>query len=316
MGVLTVVIVLIHKITYIMDFFFKIHSSFRGCLFLLLVFMGISLTAQIPEDEKAYLVKLYKATSGENWQNKWDLNTNVSSWYGLEITKGHITGINLFRNNLEGRIPKGISVLKRLKRLNLGFNALEGKLPAELFELTELQSLRLEMNKLSGSLPKAYLKLDKLEELSLYNNLLEGAIPEGIGTMTRLKSLNLSSNYLEGNLPTSIESLSNLERLELFGNKLSGHIEVEFGRLKKLKELILSYNLFTGDLPSSTASLTNLEFVQLQGNRFTSLNSLLYLKSPRLSVFDSDDAFLNMKFGQGKMHKLHLADSKFVDGND
>lgn len=311
-----VILVLIYKSTYIMNFIFKIHSSFQGCLFFLLVFIGINATAQIPEEEKAYLVKFYTATSGENWENKWDLNTNVRSWYGLEIEEGHVTGLNLFRNNLEGRIPKGISALKSLNRLNLGFNALEGKLPAELFELTELQSLRLEMNKLSGSLPKAYSKLDKLEELSIYNNLLEGAIPKGIGAMPLLKTLNLSSNYLEGNLPTSIEKLSNLERLELFGNKLSGQIDVEFGQLKKLKELILSYNFFTGDLPSSTANLTNLEFVQLQGNDFTSLNSLLYLKSPRLSVFDSDDAFLNMKFGQGKMHKLHLADSKFVDGND
>ena len=118
---------------------------------------------------------------------------------------------------------------------------------------------------------------------------------------------------MEGSLPKSLEKLEKLERLELFGNKLAGAIEVDLGRLVNLREIILSYNKFEGDLPSGMATLSNLEFVQLQGNDFRSLNSLLRMQSTKLAVFDSDDEFLNLKFGTGEVNRTRIVDTKYED---
>ena len=274
---------------------------------------GFIVNAQIPKSEKQYLIDFYKSTVGEQWQNTWNLKADPSSWYGVEISDGHVVSLKLYRNNLNGKIPHGISVLTNLKILNLSFNSLVGNLPKDLIELEKLQSLRLEMNKLGGTLPQDYSIMKNLEELSMFNNLFQGTIPSGIGQLKNLKTLNLSSNYLEGSLPKSIENLVSLERLELFGNKLAGAIDIDLGRLINLKELILSYNQFEGDLPSSMASLSNLEFIQLQGNNFRSLNCLLRMKSKNLTVFDSDDEFLNMKFGNNEASRTHLVETKYED---
>lgn len=293
--------------------FFKMKKILKCSGIILLMVCSYAANAQIQENEKQYLIKLNKSTQGFKWKNEWNLNANPATWHGVEVKDGHVVSLKLYRNNLEGKIPEGISVLKKLETLNLSFNLLEGELPQGLFELQELKSIKLEMNKLSGEMPQDYSKMKKLEELTMFNNLLQGSIPSGIGSLENLKTLNLSSNYFDGRLPKSLENLKKLERLELFGNKLAGSIDVELGKLVHLKELILSYNQFEGDLPSSIASLSNLEFVQLQGNGFRSLNSLLRLESTKLAVFDSDDEFLNMKFSTNELSKSRLADTKYED---
>ncbi|TVZ15522.1 hypothetical protein [Maribacter sp. MAR_2009_72] len=288
-------------------------NTFRSLTVLFVLACNFTAIAQIPKSEKQYLIKFHKSTLGENWQNPWNLNEDPTTWYGVQIENNHVVGLKLYRNNLKGKIPAGITALTNLETLNLAFNALEGNLPQEIFKVGTLKAIRLEMNKFSGSLPVDYTKMHNLEELSMFNNLLEGEIPDGIGSLQNLKILNLSSNYLEGHLPKSIEKLSKLEQLELFGNKLAGTIDVELGKLMNLKELILSYNKFEGDLPSSVASLNNLEFIQLQGNDFRSLNSLMQLQSQKLAVFDSDDEFLNMKFSKVGVSETRLVDTKFED---
>lgn len=122
----------------------------------LLLFMAPScaVNSQIPIREKQYLIKIYNSTSGEYWTNKWDLSAQPSSWYGVEIENGHVVALNLYRNNLEGKLPLGISHLKNLKIVNLSFNKIKGTVPNDLFELEELVSARLEMNKFSGLCPK------------------------------------------------------------------------------------------------------------------------------------------------------------------
>ena len=53
--------------------------------------------------------------------------------------------------------------------------------------------------------------------------------------------------------------------------------------------------------------------MQLQGNDFRSLNSLLRMQSQNLVVFDSDDEFLNMKFGKHESSKTRLVETKYED---
>jgi len=53
---------------------------------LLLIFMvSLIMKAEVSISEKNALVNFYNATNGQNWTSKWDLNTPVSSWYGVDV---------------------------------------------------------------------------------------------------------------------------------------------------------------------------------------------------------------------------------------
>lgn len=273
--------------------------------------------AQIPHKERKALEELYHTTSGYSWSHTWNLNENVSSWYGVELRNGHVVAINLHNNGLQGKLPDNFRDLPYLEIVNLAFNKLSGELPNSLFSLSSLQVLRLEMNSLTGALPKKYPINGQLRELSLFNNQLSGEIPHEIGDLKSLRVLNLSSNFLTGSLPERLSQLKKLEQLELFGNELSGEISHELGNLESLKELILSYNHFEGDLPKSIADLENLNLVQLQGNSFNSVRSLKFTKSDGMVVFDSDDLIMNNYFkGHHGIDKTRMADTKFEDSRN
>lgn len=75
--------------------------------------------ANISSSDKEVLVKLYKATNGNEWINKWDLSSSVATWYGVKLQNGKVVSINLSNNNLTGEIPGEIVKLKSLQELNL-----------------------------------------------------------------------------------------------------------------------------------------------------------------------------------------------------
>ena len=108
-------------------------------LFCLMSSAGISLAnGQVSPKEKSALVDLYNSTNGKEWNSSWDLNAPVNTWKGVEINQGHVIGLTLFMNNLNGTLPESLGDLKHISTLNLAFNQITGVLPKDLVKLEKL----------------------------------------------------------------------------------------------------------------------------------------------------------------------------------
>jgi len=129
--------------------------------------------SEIPISEYNALIDLFQSTDGENWKHGWDLSAPVYSWHGVEVEDGHVTGLNLFDNDLRGEIPNTISSLSNLKSLNLSFNQLEGDLPSSITELSALEGLRLEMNNFKNEIPNLMDSFKNLKELPVLDVSIE-----------------------------------------------------------------------------------------------------------------------------------------------
>jgi len=71
------------------------------------------------------LVSLYNTTAGPAWANhtNW-LTGNVSTWYGIKVSNGRVSQINLPSNNLTGGMTDSLVNLDSLIRANLSGNTL------------------------------------------------------------------------------------------------------------------------------------------------------------------------------------------------
>ena len=101
--------------------------------------------------QREVLVALYNATDGPNWTNNtnWLTDNDISTWYGVGVSDGSVTALNLGENNLTGELPAELGNLTNLTGLHLTQNALTGSIPSELGNLTNLIALWLWGNQLS-----------------------------------------------------------------------------------------------------------------------------------------------------------------------
>lgn len=149
-------------------------------------------TTSIPDSERRALVALYQATTWANWKS----NANwlgaagtEASWYGIEISDGHVTSVELDRNNLAGSLPSELADLSELKKLRMRGNVLIGFIPSALGKLAKLEVLGLEVNQLTGSIPPELGRLGSLRSLYLYANRLSGGLPAELGDLVNLNVL-------------------------------------------------------------------------------------------------------------------------------
>jgi len=228
-------------------------------------------TTGVPQVECEALMALYVSTDGTNWtdNNNWDMASAVSTWFGVGVSGGQVSGVSLDNNQLIGTIPPELGNLSNLTSLQLSGNQLTGPLPPELGNLTNLTTLRLASNQLTGPLPPELGNLTNLTTLYGYSNQLTGAIPPELGNLASLNTLHLSNNQLTGTLPPELENLASLTALYLYGNQLTGTIPAWLGNLTNLTTLYLSANQFTGTIPSEIGNLTNLRTLYLYGNQLT-----------------------------------------------
>ena len=137
-----------------------------------------------------------------NWTNNtnWLTNNDISTWYGVSVSNGLVTGLVLAGNQLTGEIPKELGSLTNLEELNLSFNQLSGEIPTSLGNLANLKELWLvgdplnPVNQLSGALPEELGNLTNLEVLILNNNQLSGELPQSLTGLKKLMSFSFGDN--------------------------------------------------------------------------------------------------------------------------
>ena len=211
--------------------------------------------------DRAVLVALYEATTGENWQDNtnWLSDEPLDRWYGVTTdTDGRVAELVLKNNQLTGTIPSELGGLTNLQGLALDNNLLTGTIPAALDRLSKLQGLALNNNQLTGTIPPELGSLSNLNWLYVNDNQLTGTIPAELGSLNNLQGLALSYNRLTETIPPELGSLSNLKGLYLSNNQLTGTIPAELGSLRNLTYLILSDNQLTGAIPPELGNLSNL----------------------------------------------------------
>lgn len=245
---------------------------------------------------------LYQEMGGSKWLNKtnWLSTRPIEEWHGIQTNEdGFVCKINLFENNLSGKIPTAIAAfkyieelnlgswedskrnnltgaipmelwdLKTLKKLELGKNKLSGELPDKIENLVNLTNLNLEMNQFSGKIPDQIGKLILLTNLILRYNQFSGEIPESICNLSHLVWLYLDHNELTGKLSDNINNISQLDYLSISNNKLSGTIPSNLFNIEPLKSIYLENNTFSGEISSDIRKLKNLKYFMIQNNNFT-----------------------------------------------
>ncbi|XP_028773178.1 BRASSINOSTEROID INSENSITIVE 1-associated receptor kinase 1-like [Neltuma alba] len=110
----------------------------------------------------------------------WDSSiVNPCTWFGVKCNGESVTRMEIYGNNIRGKIPKELGNLTSLVTLDLYSNRLSGPIPDTLGKLKNLQFLRLNDNNLSGNIPVSLTGLKLLQVLDFSSNELSGEIPVG-----------------------------------------------------------------------------------------------------------------------------------------
>lgn len=215
------------------------------------------------------LVALYNATNGPIWTQRWNLNSPMGTWFGVQFNiQGCVRAIKLPNNQLQGNLPLELGNLTQLEELWLQLNFLVGPIPDTITSCRLLRDIRMFNNSLSGNLPDIGV-FDSLRFLNLARNVIRGPIPESIGNLDSLNYLSLGDNRLDDTIPVGIGNLRKLTLLDLSENRFEGPIPPGIGNLTELEELYLFRNQLTGEIPAGMANLTKLTMLWLYANQIT-----------------------------------------------
>ncbi len=126
-------------------------------------------TTGVPQIECEALMALYASADGASWtdNSNWDTGSAVSTWFGVTVSGGRVTGLSLSTNQLTGAIPPELGNLATVATLHLGNNQLAGTIPSELGSLANLIGLYLSGNQLTGTIPPELGNLSNLTSLHL-----------------------------------------------------------------------------------------------------------------------------------------------------
>merc|ERR1711865_526850 len=170
-----------------------------------------------------------------NFQHGWDGVTKRGNdpvcWYGVTVTDGSVTGLELPSNNLKGRLPPSIGNLRNLTSLWLQHNELGGDIPDGIAGMKNLRSLYLHFNHFKR-MPEEIAQLQHLRLFGFQHNhfhLSEGVPPAIFNMPCPLNDATVSysllgetSKFKDGRLVIEEETL--IEKLKRQRKELSGAV--------------------------------------------------------------------------------------------
>ena len=255
--------------------------------------------SEIPAAQCRALVALYTSTTSAGWVDttNWLTSPTPSDWFGVTVTAGNVTTLDLLGNDLVGAIPTEIGDLSGLTRLTLGgpggsdltgsipstigalsalteleltFGSLTGVIPSSLTTIAGLETINLARNTLTGPIPSGFGSLAALTEFDVALNNIAGAMPPDLGSATTLEVLSLFENdFAPGLIPPTYAALLNLRILELGDTQRTGTIPTWIGGFPSLTRLGLGENLLTGSIPTEIGDLSLLDFLAVHNNALT-----------------------------------------------
>ncbi len=232
---------------------------------------GTGLQCSISDDRKI-LSALYEVAGGVNWkhQDGWLTDAPLGDWYGVTVNESEqVVKLQLFDNNLRGRIPGELGEMGTLRLLDLSRNWLDGIISPALGEIKTLTELYLNRNLLSGPIPAELGNLPLLDVLYLHDNQLKGAIPPELGNLSQLINLRLNRNQLSGQIPPEFENLTAVENIWIDANQLEGEIPPELGNLSSLQVLYAGNNNLSGSIPPELGNLESIVEIALDVNNLS-----------------------------------------------
>ena len=235
-----------------------------------ILFLAISLPAQVSQGDSLALVAFYNAFDGPNWDDSegW-LTDPVGSWKGITIEDGRVTRISLAGNNLTGSLPDEMGNLAALWYVYLNQNNISGSIPASLADLPNLRYLSLQTNELSGSIPEFLAEIDSLRELDLYGNEFTGALPD-LSDLKAMEDLLFGRNDLDpADFPDWILELPNLTYINFTSMGLMGELpEGFFDLMPNMREFVVCGNDLEGDIAALFGDSTHLDRFEICDNNF------------------------------------------------
>ena len=193
-------------------------------------------------------------------------NLGISDTILEWLWKLDIVFLDLFKNQLYGKLPNSLYFSSTESLVDLRFNRLVGRLPLWF----NVAWLFLGNNLFSGPIPLNIGDSSWLMALDVSGNLLNGSIPSSISKLKYLGAIDLSNNHLSGNIPKNIwNDLNGLIALDISKNKLSSGIPSWMCSVTSLFYLKLSDNNISGELSPSLRNCERLYSLDLGNNRFS-----------------------------------------------
>lgn len=284
------------------------------------------------------LTVLFYESMGDRWV--YSLNFlqpfNVCYWFsvlqypdgskefrGVACTEnGQVAALFLTRNNMEGELPKELSLLTTLVAVDFNFNLIRGSVPSTYQNFPNMQNFFVMSNRLTGSIPSWIDKLTSIRNINLSHNLITGRIPTIMGNLVNMRGIALDNNLLEGNLDgvfdtSVIPGFRKLEQLYLENNQFTGTLGSHFVALANMTHLDISDNEFAGVIPSHLFTMTNLEVMDLHDNEFTTLPSAFQPNNKLGLLALHKNAFANQRLPSSinqlsKLYHLDVSQNAFT----